>query len=412
MKRWIGLMMVGLLLLGAMPVTARAEQASAPDQQVTARVVVDGIELKTEVPPMLIGGRTMVPFRAIAEALGVAVQWQGESQTILATGQGKSLKLVVGEQTALVNGVEQRLDVAPQLVNNRTLVPARVFAEAFGAKVSWDGETRTATIWSAVRPMRTLAFYGLGSYEWRGFIQRFSDVAFTWASVTPDGELSLSQGEYYWPDGSGEVLKMAHEANTGSYLAVVQWDYDDRLTDLVRSPEARERFADQVETVVAENRLEGVVLDLEGLGWGREGEELEQIRQGYVALVKAVTDRLHPLRKEVIVAVHPPNGWYPGYDYKAIAQHADQVLLMAYPYGGDEPEPLDKVEEAILMTLEEVPPEKVLLGILMEHENRQSVVQKVALAKKHGLQGIAIWIIKSLDRDEMEAIETLVTPLR
>ena len=396
-------MTMALLLVGVLPAAAFAETA-------TARVVVDGIELKTDVPPMLLNGRTMVPFRAIAEALGVDVKWVGETQTILATGQGRELQLVVGQRTALVNGGEKELDVAPQIVNNRTLVPARVFAEAFGATVAWDGATMTASVQSAARPMQTLVFYGLGSYKWRGFLHRFSDVAFTWSSITPEGELSLNQNEYYWPSGAEELLQMTRDARVGRFLSVIQWDTDERLTKLVLNAEARDRLANQIEQLVRDQRLEGVVLDLEGLGFGKTGEELHQVRQGFVALVKAVSDRLHKWQKEVVVAVHPPNGWYPGYDYKAIAQHADRVLVMAYPYGGDEPEPLDLVEEAILMSLKEVPAEKLLLGIMMEHENRETVVQKVALAKRHNLAGVSIWIITSLDQQEMEAIESLVTP--
>jgi len=44
------------------------------------------------------------------------------------------------------NGVAIELDVPPQIVNGRTLVPARAVAESFGAKVDWDGSTRTVTI--------------------------------------------------------------------------------------------------------------------------------------------------------------------------------------------------------------------------------------------------------------------------
>lgn len=403
----MAIMIMSLLLVGLAPAAALAEA------EATVRVVMDGIQLEFDVPPQIIGGRTMVPFRAIAEALGVQVEWQGESRTILAAGHGKSLKLVVGQKAAVVNGQERILEVEPQLVNDRTLVPLRLFSEAFGAKVGWDGDSRTVTVWSAVRPMRTLAFYGLGSYDWRGFIPRFSDVAFTWASVSAEGQLSLDQNEYFWPDAADEVLDMARDAGVGRYLTVVESDREDRLTRLLLSAEARERLARQIEEVVRQHNLEGVVLDLEQLGWGLEGEELEQVRQGYVALVKALADRLHPLQKELIAAVQPPNGWYPGYDYKAIAKHADQVLVMAYEYnerGSEEPEPLGQVEEAIRQSLQEMPAEKILLGILMEHESRESVIQKVALAKRHNLSGVSIWIIRSLDQPEMEAIETLITP--
>ena len=44
------------------------------------------------------------------------------------------------------NGEKITLDVPPQVVNDRTLVPARAVAESFGADVKWDGSTRTVII--------------------------------------------------------------------------------------------------------------------------------------------------------------------------------------------------------------------------------------------------------------------------
>lgn len=406
MRRALACVTMLLLLTALLPAAAIADGS-------TARVVVDGIELRPEVPPMLLNNRTMVPFRAIAEAMGVKVEWEGTTQTILATSQGKSLRLVVGQQSALVNGEVKTFDVAPQIVNGRTLVPIRLFGEAFGAKVTWEPETRTANVRSAVRPLRSLAFYGLSSYEWRRYIPRFSDVAYTWSSVTPDGQLSLDQNEYFWPMGAEEVLQMAQDTGVGRFLTVIAGDGDDRLTKLVLNPQARERLALQIQQVVAEHRLEGVVIDLEGLGFGLTGADLAAVRRGFVALVQQVKEPLAREQQEVIVAVPPLNGWYPGYDYKAIAQVADQLLIMAYEYNppaSTEPEPLSLVEEAVLLTLQEIPAEKVLLGLLVEHETGESVMQKVALAKRHNLSGIATWILRLLDEDELQAIETLITP--
>lgn len=404
-RRWIAVATLVPLLATLSPAKAQAEEWPV-------RVVVDEIELQSDVPPTLVDGRTLVPFRAIAESLGVTVTWVGESQTVLAEGQGSRLRLVVGSHSAQVNGVDQWLDVAPQIISGRTMVPARIFAEAFDSKVAWEGESQTVRIASALRPMRTLAFYGLGSYEYRSYIPRFADVAFTWATLTADGGLVMDQGEYFWPEGAGEVLTMAQKAGVGRYLSIVASDLGDRVTRLVLNPKARAQLAGEIESVVREQGLSGVVLDLEDLGYELSGDRLSQVRQGYTALVQEVAKRLHPLGKEVIAAVPPPNGWYPGYDYAAIAAQADQLLVMAYPYGSVGPEPLDRVEEAVHLSLAEVAPAKLLLGILVEHETRETMAQKVALAKRHNLSGIAVWILRSLDQPEMEAIESLVTPLR
>ena len=52
----------------------------------------------------------------------------------------------IGNNVFTVNGEQKTLDVAPQLVGSRTLVPACAVAESFGAEVGWDGETQTVTI--------------------------------------------------------------------------------------------------------------------------------------------------------------------------------------------------------------------------------------------------------------------------
>lgn len=99
-----------------------------------------------DVPPTIINGRTMVPMRAIFEALGSQVQWNAASQSITATKGSIAINLQIGSTTATNNGTNVTLDVAPQIIDGRTLVPARFVSEALGAKVNWDAANRRVDI--------------------------------------------------------------------------------------------------------------------------------------------------------------------------------------------------------------------------------------------------------------------------
>ena len=88
----------------------------------------------------------MVPLRAIFEALGASVEWDGETKTVTSVKDDTTVKLTVGEKKLTVNGTAKELDVPGQIVENRTLVPVRAISEAFGCEVGWDSATRTVTI--------------------------------------------------------------------------------------------------------------------------------------------------------------------------------------------------------------------------------------------------------------------------
>jgi spore germination protein YaaH len=82
---------------------------------------------------------------------------------------------------------------------------------------------------------------------------------------------------------------------------------------------------------------------------------------------------------------------------------------MAYDYG-PQPEPLTMVEEAIEKTVQQVPAHKVFLGISVPAENPSSVSQKVELARRHNLQGIALWRLGLLDEGMWQSVSSRIVP--
>ena len=98
---------------------------------------INGKKAKFDVPPMNKDGRTLAPFRAIAEALDAVVEWDANTNTVTVTKDGKEVILKIGSKKAFVNGEEVTLDVAPEVYENRTLIPLRFLAESLDADVEY-----------------------------------------------------------------------------------------------------------------------------------------------------------------------------------------------------------------------------------------------------------------------------------
>ena len=127
----------------AKPVTAPWTSEPADGE---IRVVIDGKFVRFDQPPVIQDGRTLVPFRAILEAMGAEVYWDDDSQTVSAVLDENIISMTVGSIKAEKNGMGITLDVPPVIMNDRTLVPVRFIAESFGAAVDWDAETQTVVI--------------------------------------------------------------------------------------------------------------------------------------------------------------------------------------------------------------------------------------------------------------------------
>ncbi len=112
--------------------------------------VIQGEPQTMPVTPYIRDGRTMLPVRFVAYACGVApedVQWDAETQTVTLTAGNTEVQLVIGEKNILIEGdMVQEMDVAPEITDGYTFLPARYVAEAFHYDIEWDAETQTITI--------------------------------------------------------------------------------------------------------------------------------------------------------------------------------------------------------------------------------------------------------------------------
>ncbi|MCL2352953.1 MAG: stalk domain-containing protein [Firmicutes bacterium] len=153
MKKLFAAVLAVILLSGAAPQIRAASPAGAdPAGKIISLTIgspimtVNGAARRLDGVPLIENGRTLVPLRAIFEALGAGVDWDAAAQTVTGTRGKTVIRLTVGSPDAYVNGVRIRLETAPEAVNGRTMVPLRFIAESLGAEVQWLPETRMVII--------------------------------------------------------------------------------------------------------------------------------------------------------------------------------------------------------------------------------------------------------------------------
>ncbi len=142
-RELVDIIMKRLLLFTAASLAAFQISAFAESD---ISISVNGEYLTPEQPPVVINDRTLVPVRAVCEAMGLEVDWDPSLQEVLITRDTDFVKLSIGYHTINANHFLNYIDAAPQLVNGVTCVPIRYVVEPFGATVQWDAKTRTVIV--------------------------------------------------------------------------------------------------------------------------------------------------------------------------------------------------------------------------------------------------------------------------
>ncbi len=397
-----------MLLTFCMILTALAliapSAAGATNQQETISVLIDDLPVTFDVEPVMLSGRTLVPFRAVMEGLNTQVDWDSDTQTVTAKKGDTRIRLQMGSKYAYRNGNNILMDVPPMIEDGRTLIPLRFFAEAFDCDVAWNSSTYTVHIISPPTHMEVIGFYALGdanTSSWSDLFGRsypqtgtgntgtVSKLALGWYSLDETGSL-LTQSRTGWqrPDGWENVLKAADNYDLATEMVIHLTDQGSTINKLLNDKPAQDKAVDQI---VKEAQLYGGVnLDFEGLGWNADTEELQDVQNNFTNFIKLLSSRLKEVGLNLTLTLHAPNSAYKGYDYAALGSLADRIIIMAYDYGST-PEPVDLVMQAVETAGRAVPPEKLILGISAPSETAASIIAKVGIAKRYGLKGVALW---------------------
>ncbi len=111
------------------------------------KILVNGNRIYPDCPPVIYQDRTLVPIRAIAEAMGYEVSWSEENQLVMLDNGESRLYFQIDNDVAVANQQSITLDVPPMTIEDRTFLPLRAVAEAMNARVDWDGNNNMVKIW-------------------------------------------------------------------------------------------------------------------------------------------------------------------------------------------------------------------------------------------------------------------------
>lgn len=227
-------------------------------------------------------------------------------------------------------------------------------------------------------------FYAISSYSQLNLAGDMDAVSAGWSRMTWDGETAILRttsadgNEYAIPSGYEEVTDYLSNQDVPLHLSVFM-DGED-LKSLLVSADGRDQAVEQIMNevtvdyqTVGENPYSGVTIDFEGL---RSAQ-----RADFTAFLTALDAELEALGKDLYVCVSPilAEGYdssYSGYDYTAIGNLADRIILMAYDYDARDMSdftkttyyqtaatvPMDQVYLSLKLLTDRVAPEKVLLG--------------------------------------------------
>lgn len=183
--------------------------ASAP-----ITITINGQVLPTDLPPIVKDGRTLVPLRVIFEALGAQVSWDGSSGRIAGTKANLTIVLNVGNKSASINGNAILLDITPQIINGRTMVPTRFVAESLGAKVEWNAASRTVSIISDVnRSIRA-------SINFNRIPLPIREIVALVQPATVLVQTSRASGSGFFVTTDGVVLTNAHVVSGSQWIKI------------------------------------------------------------------------------------------------------------------------------------------------------------------------------------------------
>ncbi len=147
MKKIVSFILTMAILLTALSACAASTDCVTIVLQIgNSQMRVNEKAQALDCEPVIVNDRTLVPIRAVIEAMGGNVLWEQETKTATLNYGDDEIKLTIGDTTAYLNDEPNVLDTAPAIINDRTMLPIRFIAESFSFEVTWNNETREITI--------------------------------------------------------------------------------------------------------------------------------------------------------------------------------------------------------------------------------------------------------------------------
>lgn len=412
-----------------------------------------------DTPPRIINGRLMVPIRFVSESFNIPVDWNNDAKIVLINSSlPKTSDYIVKKGDTLYEiALKFNISVSDLKVWNKLnsetvyvgqllrVVPPSIIIEGPGP--SLDEIKVVPYKFDTVLGFTVKYYEGhLGSYNsLKANNGKITDIATFSHGMRSDGTLQVdyvpSETLSYSDQKEIHSLMLIHNAQGGSF-------HKGLAEEVLENPILRNKLIKSVLAEIEKYGYDGVEVDIEGIGADTRAE--------YTSFIKELKAELGP--KGYMVSATLPaktadyvrDNWTGAYDYKAIGQYADRVVLMTYDehWSGGTPGPVASygwVEKVINYAVKEIPSSKLVMGIaaygydwtiegkngkavtvseinqyikkyggkilwndtfkvpyyrykdengtdrIIWFENVQSTQFKFKLAKDKGLQGVAIW---------------------
>lgn len=318
-------------------------------------------EITPDAPPVMVGGRVILPARAILEPLGAQFAWDSKSRTVTILKGTDKITLIIGRKEATVNGIKYSLDAPASIRQGRTFIPLRFVAEAFDSYVEWNGGNRTVKVVhddSTVKEKTVVTGYYFDSRslgDVQNYLSKMTDTIHFSYELNSQGRV---QETNYFDQGH----QLARQNGMGVEMLVVAFDKV-LLKSLMEDTNKQKVVMEDILRFLESRGFDGVNMDLEGIDKAHGAQ--------YVNFIKTLKEKLgsrYTLSLSLPARTSATEWWYDGYDYKSLAEIADRIMIMAYDqhHNGGEPGPVagnDWVERVIKYLLPQIPKEKFQLGL-------------------------------------------------
>ncbi len=145
-------------------------------------VEFNGEKVQLDQAPVMENGRVLVPFKFFADTFGAKTSWDAETKTVTCTYGETTISMTAHSQVMTLDGKNIAVEVPVDIVNSKVMVPIRVIATSFGANVSWDSDRKTAVI-------------NTGDIHFNR-VNTAGNVSYTYAETASEGGKTKSTAKY------------------------------------------------------------------------------------------------------------------------------------------------------------------------------------------------------------------------
>lgn len=173
-------------------------QAAFADSN-TVKVKLDSADVVfSGQQPVIVNGRTLIPLRGVFEKMGYDIAWDGQTKTATLTAEGTTVKVAANATAFDVNGKSTALDVPAQIMNGSMMLPLRAIGEAAGANVSWDGASKTVSINTSAADVNSLVAASDYLVAYSKATSQLDDVKKLWKELESlNGEITATELQNY-----------------------------------------------------------------------------------------------------------------------------------------------------------------------------------------------------------------------